>query len=73
MSNGRTVLTGTDVRKREKLEALLKAEYDCGVIGEYSVERKRDIVTWKLSSEEEAIRFARICINLGYEYVQRII
>jgi len=72
MSNGKVVITSADKYKVQKAKTLLRAEYNCSVIGDFSIQEKPDAITWKFHHEEEAIRHANIFMNMGFEYVQRI-
>ena len=73
MSNGKVVITSSESTIFDKAKKLVDSEYECGVIGKCVVEKDRDLIIWRFKVDDEAIRHARIFMNLGFEYVQRVI
>ena len=70
---GSTVITSKDLIPYSHAQSLLTQMEDRNEIDKFRIKERGNYVLWMFSSEDDAARMARRFMELGFEYVQRVI
>lgn len=68
---GKTVLTSKEPYPFSEATKTVEAEMATGSVGPFTMRAGENYVIWKFQSEDDAIRHARLFMNMGFEFVQR--
>lgn len=70
---GNVVITNRDESLYREALRTLEAAYDTGVIDKWSKTAGKNLIIWKFSQPADAADSAKQFMELGFEFVQRLI
>jgi len=71
--SGATVITSKDLIPYSHAQSLLTQMEDRNEIDKFRIKERGNYVIWMFQEEDDAARMARRFMEMGFEYVQRVI
>lgn len=71
---GKVVITSKERYPYDEARKRLESDMADGKINApFRIRERANFVIWEFATEDEAIRYARLFMNLGFEFVQRAV